>query len=86
MDDLCAKTKSHEQMMDQMKSMTRDPGVCTKKCVQLGAHYVLYDRQKDAVYRIENPDKAEPFAGKAVRISGTLKKNKLKIDTITASK
>lgn len=86
MDDLCAKYKSHEQMMQQMKSMSRDPVVCTRKCVELGAHYVLYDRQKDAMYKLENPEKAEPFAGKAVRISGTLKKNKIKIDTIAASK
>lgn len=86
MDDLCSKTKSHEQMMEQMKSMTRDPVVCTRKCVQLGAHYVLYDRQKGVVYKFENPEKAEPFAGKVVRLSGTLKKNKIKIDTIAASK
>jgi hypothetical protein len=82
MDDLCAKNKSHDKMMEQMKSMTNDPAVCTKKCVQLGAHYVLYDRQKDTVYRLENPDKAEPFAGKTVRISGTLEKNKIKIANI----
>jgi len=85
MDDLCAKDKTHEGMMDQMKSMGRDPAVCTKKCVELGAHYVLYDHKKDVVYKIDNPDKAEPFAGKQVRISGTVQKNKIKIDTIEAS-
>ena len=82
MDDLCAKNKSHEKMMEQMKSMTSDPAVCTKKCVQLGAHYVLYDRQKGAIYKLDDPGKAAPFAGKAVRISGTLEKNKIKIDNI----
>jgi len=85
MDDLCAKDKSHEGMMDQMKSMGKDPVVCTKKCVELGAHYVLYDHKKDVVYKIDNPEKAEPFAGKQVRISGTVKKDKIKIDTIEAS-
>jgi len=85
MDDLCAKTKSHAKMMQEMKSMTSDPGVCTKKCVQLGAHYVLYDRQKDAIYKLDNPEKAEPFAGKAVQVSGTLEKNKIKIATIEAT-
>jgi hypothetical protein len=85
MDDLCAKDKSHEGMMDQMKSMSRDPVTCTKKCVELGAHYVLYDRKKDVVYKIDNQEKAEAFAGKEVRISGTVQKNKLKIDTIEAS-
>jgi hypothetical protein len=85
MDDLCAKDKSHEGMMDQMKSMSRDPAVCARKCVELGAHYVLYDHKKDVVYKIDNPEKAEPFAGKQVRISGTVQKNKIKIDTIEAS-
>jgi len=85
MDDLCAKDKTHEGMMDQMKSMGRDPAVCTKKCVELGAHYVLYDHNKDVVYKIDNPEKAEPFAGKQVRITGSVQKNKIKIDTIEAS-
>jgi hypothetical protein len=85
MDDLCAKTKSHAKMMQEMKSMTSDPVVCTRKCVQLGAHYVLYDRQKDVMYKLDNPDKAEPFAGKTVQISGTLAKNKIKIATIEAT-
>jgi len=84
MDDLCAKDKSHQGMMDQMKSMSNDPVTCTKKCVELGAHYVLYDHKKDVVYKIDNQEKAEPFAGKQVRISGTVQKNKLKIDTIEA--
>lgn len=85
MDDLCAKNKSHDKMMQQMKSMTRDPAVCTKKCVQLGAHYVLYDRQKDTIYKLDNPQKAEPFAGQTVRISGTLEKNKINIASIEAT-
>ena len=82
MDDLCAKNKSHEKMMQQMKSMTTDPVVCSQKCVQMGAHYVLYDSQKDTIYRLDNPQKAESFAGKNVRISGTLEKNKIKIASI----
>ena len=84
MDDLCAKNKSHDKMMQQMKSMTSDSAICTKKCVQLGAHYVLYDRQQGTIYKLDNPEKAEPFAGKAVQISGTLEKNKLKIANIEA--
>ena len=82
MDDLCAKDKTHEGMMEQMKDMSRDPVTCTKKCVEMGAHYVLYDHKKDVVYKIDNQEKAEAFAGKLVRISGTVQKNKLKIDTI----
>ena len=85
MDDLCAKNKSHDKMMEQMKNMTSDPAVCTKKCIELGAHYVLYDRQKDAIYKLDDPQKAEPFAGKTVHISGTLEKNKIKIGSIEAA-
>lgn len=85
MDDLCAKNKSHTKMMQQMKSMTSDPVVCTKKCVQLGAHYVLFDSEKGTMYKLDNPQKAEPFAGKTVQISGTLDKNKIKIANIEAA-
>jgi len=82
MDDLCAKDKTHAKMMDQMKSMGNDPAVCSKKCVELGAKYVLYDQQKDAVYGLPDQDKAEPFAGHKVRISGTLDKKRIKIAKI----
>lgn len=82
MDDLCAKQKTHSQMMEEMKSMGNDPAVCTRKCIQLGGHYVLYDREKDTVYALAEPDKAEPFAGRTVHIVGTLDKKKIKIDKI----
>jgi len=82
MDDLCAKDKTHSKMMEEMKSMGTDPAVCSRKCVELGAKYVLYDRQKDAVYSIEDQDKAEAFAGRKVRILGTFDKKKIKIEKI----
>src|SRR5215475_249225 len=85
MDDLCAKNKSHDKMMQQMKSMGTNSVVCSQKCVEMGAHYVLYDRQKDAIYKLDNPEKAAPFAGKTVSISGTLDKNKIKIASIEAT-
>jgi len=82
MDDLCAKDKTHAKMMDQMKSMGNDPAVCSKKCVELGAKYVLYDQQKDTVYGLAHQDKAEAFAGHKVHISGTLDKKRIKIAKI----
>jgi hypothetical protein len=85
MDDLCAKDKSHSGMMAQMKSMGNDPAVCSKKCAELGAKYVLYDRSSDTVYAIANPEKAEPFAGRTVHISGVLEKKKIKIATIESA-
>lgn len=85
MDDLCAKDKSHAKMMEEMKSMGNDPVVCSKKCVQLGAKYVLYDRQKDVIYPLADQDKAEEFAGHKVRISGTIEKKKIKIVKIESA-
>jgi len=85
MDNLCAKEKTHSKMMEEMKSMGNDPAVCTRKCIQLGGKYVLYDREKDTVYALVDQDKAEPFAGRAVHISGTLDKKKIKIDKIEAA-
>ena len=82
MDDLCAKDKTHAKMMQEMKSMGNDPAVCSKKCVELGAKYVLYDQQKDTVYGLADQDKAEAFAGHDVHISGTLDKKRIKIDKI----
>lgn len=82
MDDLCAKEKTHSKMMEEMKSMGTDPAVCTRKCIELGGHYVLYDREKDTVYALAEPDKAEPFAGRTVHIVGTLDKKKIRIDKI----
>ena len=44
---------------------------CTRRCVQkFGASYVLV--HDNDVYRLEQQDLAEPFAGQNVRISGML--------------
>lgn len=82
MDSLCAKDGSHDKMMSEMKSMGREKQSCTQKCVQLGAKYVLFDAGKKMVYRLDDQDKAEPFAGQQVRIKGTLEKKKIKIRSI----
>jgi hypothetical protein len=82
-DSFCGRNKSHEQMMNQMKSMGRDKQTCTKMCVQLGAKYVLMDA-KGAVYQLDDQAKAAAFAGLEVRIAGTLEKSNLKIASISA--
>ncbi len=85
MDALCAKDGTHDGMMEQMKSMGRDKPTCTVKCVQLGAKYVLFDPAKKEVYGLDDQEKAEAFAGKRVRVSGTLQKNKIKVDSIVGA-
>lgn len=84
-DSLCAKTGSHDQMMQDMKSMGRDKASCTAKCIQLGAKYVLFDASKGAVYSLDDQDKAGKLAGHKVRVSGTLKKQSIKVTNIEAA-
>jgi hypothetical protein len=84
-DSLCAKAGSHEQMMQDMKSMGRDKATCAAKCIQLGAKYVLYDSSKGVVYKLDDQDKAEKFAGRKVRVSGTLEEKAIKVASIEAA-
>jgi hypothetical protein len=82
MDSLCAKDRAHDSMMEQMKSMTHDKATCSTKCTQLGAKYVLYDSTHKTTYGLDDQDKVEGFAGKKVRVSGTLEKSKIKVSGI----
>ena len=86
MDTLCAANGSHQQMMQQMKSMGSDRKTCIKQCLLLGAKYALYDDAKHSFYRIDDQakDKVEPFAGQRVQITGTLDKKTLKVTDIKA--
>jgi hypothetical protein len=81
-DTFCAKNRSHEEMMNEMKSMGRDKQTCTQKCAQIGGRYVLYDSAKKAVYSLDDQSKAAAYAGLDVRIVGTLENNQLKIASI----
>ena len=85
MDSLCAKAGSHDPMMHDMKSMGSDKSSCTAQCIKLGAKYVLYDSAKQAIYQLDDQDKAAEFAGHKVQVSGTLQKMKIKIASISAA-
>ncbi len=82
MDSLCAKAGTHEQMMQDMKSMGRDKATCSAKCIQLGAKYVLYDSGTKTIYELDDQSRAEKFAGHKVRVSGALQKKKIKVSNI----
>jgi hypothetical protein len=84
MDSLCAKAGSHDQMMHDMKSMGPDKSSCSAMCIRLGAKYVLYDSAKQAIYQLDDQDKAAEFAGHKVQVSGTLQKMKIKVANISA--
>ena len=80
-DSMCAKA-DHSQM--QMGPTDAD---CTTACVSVhGANYVLYDG-KDA-YTLSDQKTPEKFAGKKVRVVGTLdvKTKKIEVDSIVAAK
>jgi len=83
-DTFCAKNKSHEEMMNENKTMGREKQTCAQKCVQLGAKYVLLDASKGTVYQLDDQGKAAAFAGLEVRVVGTLENNQLKIASIEA--
>jgi hypothetical protein len=82
MDSLCAKNGNHQEMMEQMKSMGHDGKTCSMKCMQLGAKYVLYDSSSKTIYALDDQQKAETFAGQTVHVSGTIQKNKIKVENI----
>jgi hypothetical protein len=83
-DTFCAKNKSHEEMMNENKTMGREKQTCAQKCVQIGAKYVLLDAPKGTVYQLDNQGKAAALAGLEVRVVGTLENNQLKIASIEA--
>jgi hypothetical protein len=81
-DTLCAPHASHDYMMDQMKSMGKDSASCVQKCLQVGAKWALLGSDKKTVYKIDNPDKVEQFAGHQVRITGEVHKSNLKVTDV----
>jgi len=83
-DTICAKSGSHDEMMAKMQSMGRDGATCTKKCAELGAKYILYDKDNKTVYDVDNQAKVEAFAGQEVRVTGTLDGNKIKVTDVRA--
>lgn len=84
-DTFCAMNGSHTQMMNGMSSMGKDKESCTRQCVRLGASYMLLDPATRTVYHLDQPEKAEPFAGQSVRIAGTLEEGTIKVAKIEAA-
>jgi len=79
-------SRSHKEML-KSKAWGNTPADCVRRCVkQFGGSYVLV--HKNDVFRLEQQDLAEPFAGVAVTISGSLSADgkTIHIDKIEASK
>ena len=63
--------RSHEWMMKHNVQGARDEESCTQHCVKdMGGSYVLV--VKNDVYKLDDQVKAEQFAGKKVKLNGSL--------------
>lgn len=69
MDKPCAQMGSHANMMKEEGA--KDARECTLKCVKDGAPLVLFDPATKKVYSIDDPKKAQDYAGQHVQITGT---------------
>lgn len=63
-DSMCGKNHS------TMGEAGKDPIVCTRKCVESGAKYVLVDSKSGEVYNLSDQEKFADLAGKTVSIEG----------------
>jgi len=62
--------KSHQEML-KVKSVGKTPADCTLYCIKnRGGRFVLHNKHN--VYHLDNQELAEPFAGRKVKITGTL--------------
>src|SRR5438876_9442898 len=63
-------TRSHQEML-KSKSMGGNSASCTFYCIKyLGGDFVL--SSKNNVYRLDNQDDAQKFAGQDVEVTGSL--------------
>ena len=63
-------SRSHEEMLKK-KNIGTTPAQCARYCVKyLGGVFVLSVREK--VYKLDNQDVAEKYAGQKVRLTGVL--------------
>jgi hypothetical protein len=66
-----SETRSHEWMIKKGVQNATDAPSCTLHCVKdMGGSYVLVVKKE--VYRLDDQVKTEMFAGKDVKVTGTL--------------
>jgi hypothetical protein len=82
MDSICAPSGSHATTMAKTPGMGIDNETCTRKCVSMGAKYVLYDPATRTTYTVIDQDQMAQFAGQQVRLRGMLEGSALKVMTI----
>ncbi len=63
--------------------MGGDATSCSNACVRkLGGRYVFIDSKRKAVYAITDQSRASEFAGKKVRVAGTLSADKKTVELL----
>jgi hypothetical protein len=73
-------TRSHQEML-KSKSMGGNATDCTLYCVRYhGGDFVL--AHQDVVYRLDNQGMAQRFAGRKVKVTGTLQPDKKTIEVV----
>lgn len=82
MDSICAPSGSHATTMAKTPGMGSDSETCTKKCVAMGAKYVLYDPATRAMYSVDDQEKIAQYAGQRVRVRGMIEGNEIKVISI----
>jgi hypothetical protein len=70
MDSQCAGMGGHDPGGYKMTN-TNTPKDCTRKCVEMGGKFVLYDATKKATYQLDDQEKPKEFAGQKVKVTGT---------------
>lgn len=58
---------------------------CTLKCVEGGSKFVLADTQHKKVYELSDQEKPKEFAGKKVKVTGTLSGDTISVSSIEAA-
>lgn len=81
-DTMCAPSKSHSGMMAKMPNMGRDASSCAQECTKIGAKYVLLDNQTGKVYEVDDQSRIAQFAGRRVRVTGTLTAGRIRVANI----
>ena len=62
------------------KASSPSHAACAQKCIKSGSPAVLIVGSK--VYKVSNPDKLDPFAGKMVTVDGTLTDGTLTVKSV----
>ncbi len=69
MDSQCAGMGNHDAGYKMTSTTT--PKDCTLACVKAGGKFVLYEQARKAVLKLDDQEKARPFAGEKVKVIGT---------------